>query len=203
MIKPRLVFVPDYENKSVKEYRIQPASWAGGFAASQKQKNIAAIHEMFLKASFGKGKKILEVSTKSPDILGTRLSAFNLLKYVPSLDKKVPLECVFQAGKVFENGGPYLDLLEVKPGEAKKDPRIKNSGRIIAFEFEGKRYPTTPLTYFYDTLYMEALDENPEIAGQLLEYDAFTDIEFNPEKSINCQAKTCALYRAMHGRSAS
>lgn len=28
----------------------------------------------------------------------------------------------------------------------------------------------------------------------LLEYDGFTDIEFNPQKSLNCQAKAAALY---------
>ena len=27
--------------------------------------------------------------------------------------------------------------------------------------------------------------------------DAFTDIEFNPEKSFNCQARSCALYVAL------
>ncbi len=29
---------------------------------------------------------------------------------------------------------------------------------------------------------------------QILDYTAFTDIEFNPKKSINCQARSCALY---------
>ena len=28
----------------------------------------------------------------------------------------------------------------------------------------------------------------------LLKFDAFNDIEFNPEKSFNCQARSCALY---------
>jgi len=27
----------------------------------------------------------------------------------------------------------------------------------------------------------------------LTKYDAFSDIEFNPKKSINCQARTCAI----------
>ena len=29
---------------------------------------------------------------------------------------------------------------------------------------------------------------------ELIDYDAFTDIEFNPQKSINCQAKSAALF---------
>ena len=28
----------------------------------------------------------------------------------------------------------------------------------------------------------------------MLGYDAFTDIEFNPQKSINCQAEAAAVY---------
>jgi hypothetical protein len=31
-------------------------------------------------------------------------------------------------------------------------------------------------------------------------YDAFTDIEFNPERSINCQAYSLALYKALQER---
>ena len=32
------------------------------------------------------------------------------------------------------------------------------------------------------------------IYKKILNYTAFTDIEFNPKKSINCQARSCALY---------
>ena len=44
---------------------------------------------------------------------------------------------------------------------------------------------------------MHALDENKELADQICEYDAFTDIAFNPEKSINCQAYACAVYATL------
>jgi hypothetical protein len=33
-----------------------------------------------------------------------------------------------------------------------------------------------------------------------LEYDGFSDIEFNPEKSINCQAASAALYKSLTER---
>jgi len=39
--------------------------------------------------------------------------------------------------------------------------------------------------------------ENPELAEQVMEFDAFTDIEFNPNKSLNCQARAAALFVAM------
>ncbi|HCD3539354.1 TPA: hypothetical protein NBN99_005330, partial [Klebsiella pneumoniae] len=49
-------------------------------------------------------------------------------------------------------------------------------------------------TAFYDWLYLSALNQNKDLAMNLLNYDGFTDIEFNPAKSINCQARTAALF---------
>jgi len=43
-------------------------------------------------------------------------------------------------------------------------------------------------------MYINALyKNNRDIVEELLEYEAFSDIEFNPKKSINCQARTCAI----------
>ena len=39
-----------------------------------------------------------------------------------------------------------------------------------------------PKTIFYDWLYINAVLENPLLAAELLKYNAFTDIEFNPKK---------------------
>ena len=43
-------------------------------------------------------------------------------------------------------------------------------------------------------IYMNPLLENEELAQEVLSYDAFTDVEFNPNRSINCQAKAAAVY---------
>ena len=139
-------------------------------------------------------KRLLEISSVSEDELGVKLSAFNLKLFVPGLNKKVPVECLFQGGKVFENGGPYTDLYEKSPKEAKKDERLYSSGKLISFEYEGKRFPLKPETIFYDYLYMSALKENEELSQQILEYDGFSDIVFNPNRSINTQAKAAAEY---------
>lgn len=169
--------------------------WNGGFAKSQKQKNIRAIHDNY--QSQRPDKKVLEISSKSMQEGGESLSAFFLPKYVPELGKSVPVECVFQAGKTFQNGGPYKDLLSVTPREAKRDDRLKNSGRLLSFMFDGQEYPLIPKTIFYDYIYMNALLENQELAKTALQYDAFTDVEFNPEKSLNCQAKAAATFVAL------
>ena len=100
------------------------------------------------------------------------------------MKKTDPLELAFQAGKVFEHGGPYKDLLDVTPKKAKSDPRLSESGRIISFEFEGRTFTTKPAALFYTWLYIRALSENKELVEQIHDYDAFTDIAFNPKRSI-------------------
>lgn len=162
-----------------------------GFSVAQKRRNIQAIHDEFHRAF--PGKKVLEISSKSMQEGGEALSAFFLKKHVPSLGRAVPVENVFQAGKILTSGGPYTDLLNVTPREAKRDERLKD-GRITGFMFEGKRFPRIPLTLFYDFIYINALLENEELAKVALEYDAFTDVEFNPAKSLNCQARAAAMY---------
>lgn len=171
--------------------------WNSGFAVSQKQKNITALHESFKKRF--PGRNVLEISSKSLQDLGVQLSAFNLKKEVPSLGKKVPVECVFQGGKVFSAGGPYTELYTVSPKDAKRDPRLKGSGILRNFCFEGTHIPLTPRTAFYNWLYVNALLENPQYIEPLMQFDAFTDIEFNPDKSINCQAEAAALFVALEG----
>ncbi len=110
------------------------------------------------------------------------------------------VESAFQSSKVFENGGPFKDLLAKTSKEAKKDVRLKESGKLIAFEFSGKRWKLEPKTLFYDWLYINALstEMNRTIADEITNYNAFTDIEFNPQKSINCQARSAALYVSLY-----
>lgn len=55
-------------------------------------------------------------------------------------------------------------------------------------------FETKPETYFYNWLYINALNLQKDLAVQVLGYDAFTDIEFNPKKSINCQAEAAAIF---------
>lgn len=164
--------------------------WHPGLSVSQKQKSIQSLHEA-ARTRLGV-QRILEISSKSPEPLGVALSAFNLTLQVDG--NPVSVEVAFQSAKVFERGGPYLDLLAGTARDAKTDPRLRDSGRLIGFRFGGEDWPLDPCTAFYDWLYLTALAEHPDLAGQLSQYEAFTDIEFNPEKSLNCQARSAALY---------
>lgn len=72
------------------------------------KKNIVALHNNFL-AEFPEH-RILEISSKSLQELGTKLCAFSLTKFVPALGADIPVECIYQGSKVFSNGGPFTDL---------------------------------------------------------------------------------------------
>lgn len=167
-----------------------------GFHISQKQKSIKSLHNAF-KLMYS-DKNVLEVSSSSYQDKGIEFSAFNLKKYVKTLGQSVPVENIFQSSKVFEDGGPYIELLTLSPKEAKKKIKELAGPNLIKFSFEGKDYPLEPKTVFYDFIYMNALLDNMELISTLLEYDAFTDINFNPNKSINCQAKTCATFVSIY-----
>jgi hypothetical protein len=139
------------------------------------------------------------VSTKSRDELGQRLSAFNLLVETEVGD--VPVELAFQASKVYELGGPFLDLYQVSPSDARRDPRHRSSGALVGFQHVDGRgpWPLDSGTLFYDWLYLRAL-RDLGISDDLSRYAGFTDIEFNPQKSVNCQARSCALFVSLTRR---
>lgn len=161
-----------------------------GFAPSQKAKSIKSLHENANELGYN---KILEVSTKSENKLGWQLSAFNLMVDF-DVDRKISLECAFQGSKVFDGGVQYKDLYFVESMQAKKDERLKKSGNIIGFNFDGVFWENEPKTAFYDYLYIKTLHNNhSDIIEEVAQYTSFSDIEFNPKKSLNCQARTCAI----------
>ena len=187
----RPIFIPAPDRPTLVEEMFLHLRWHSGFAPVQKEKNIRALHE----AAGASGiHNVLEVSSKSAEEIGRKLSAFNLKVRRESFGK-LPLEVVFQGSKVFAGGGPYRDLYEKEPREAKKDPRLKESGPLIAFAFDEFAWPLEPKTAFYDWLYLGCLYPLRERAPEnLFKYGAFSDIEFNPSRSINCQARSVALF---------
>ncbi len=166
-------------------------NWISGLSKAQKMKNADSLLQAVQMQC--PSAKPLEISTKSRESLGAKLSAFDL-KY-----QGYYLENIFQSSKIFTNGGAYPDLLHVSPKEAKKDLRLRNSGALKAFCFEGITWELEPKTAFYDFIYLKAVQESltPEEIQQIRNYTHFTDIEFNPDKSINTQARSVAEIRLM------
>ena len=194
----RPVFIPRFGDKQLVETRMVEFSWHPGVTVNQKQKSIASLHQA-AKEQLGL-ETVLEISTKSPVPLGVALSAFNLAFRTPDGARFLPVEVIFQSAKVFANGGPYLDIRDKKPIEAKQDSRLKESGKLVRFDSGGVSWGLEPKTAFYDWVYLNVLLRQSELVEQVSKYDGFTDIEFNPSKSINCQAYSAALFVALTRR---
>ena len=188
----RPCYRPLSNNVGYKTVESASFEWVMGCAPCQKQKNVVALHEAIRKID--PSAKVLEISSKSLQPLGVSLSAFNLKFQHGGAECSV--ESVFQASKVFEGGiGPFPELYSHDSREVRNFVQEKSEGhRLVAFEFDGIRWDLEPKTAFYDWLYIHALleNQNQELAEKVKAYDAFTDIEFNPNEGINCQAAATA-----------
>ena len=128
------------------EEKIVEFEYIKGMAFSQKQKNVLSFHKS-IQERFPKS-HIIEISTKSHDPLGVKLSAFNL-----KLDG-YPLECVFQSSKVFEGNIQFANLLFEEPKTAKQYIRENVTLSLIGFKYKNEFFETLPRTMFYDYIYM-------------------------------------------------
>lgn len=188
----RPIFVPLFSHYPFVNEILIGFNWFPGFALLQAQKSISSLHAGAKEKGIN---PILEISTKSEEPLGVALSAFNLI--ITHGEKKLSVESAFQGSKIFQFGGPFTDLYLATGFEAKKDKRIKESGDLTGFSFFCTRFPTKPLTIFYDWLYIKALSQNTQLSSGLFDYCGFSDIAFNPERSFNCQARSAALFVAL------
>lgn len=191
----RPIFVPKMGQGPLIEVYNIPIDWHGGFSLSQKQKNITALHSAAKKLGLS---PILEISTKSPCELGRRLSAFNLKI---SADGQIrTLESVYQSTKIFSVSGQHSELIDADPFSVKKLIRKVSAGDIVGFRFEGRVYPTEPKNAFYDWLYIRAIAPHADWLRPRLHYMAYSDIEFTPGKSINCQGRAVAEFHSLMAR---
>lgn len=185
-------FFVNYQKGCCVKEEIIEFEWHPGLSITQKIKSINSLH-CAIKKKFP-DVNVLEISSKSDVPLGKELSAFNLYFKPTGFSKSISLEVIFQSSKVFDLGGPYTDILNKTSVEAKHDERLKKSGNLKFFYYSGYKWPLEPKTLFYDWLYLQALIDNKNLANSILNYDCFTDIEFNPKKSFNCQARSAAFF---------
>ena len=169
----RIVFLPNLNSSGdlFSEVLVN-FEWVPGIAISQAKKSIRNLHEA-AGQQIGLT-RILEISTRSEAILGISLSAFNL----PFEGRNFSVESTYQGSKVFEKGGPYVDLLNSDSVDAKTDVRLKNTGMLLGLRFEDEDFPITKAPNFYDYLYIRSLltFQNRNL---LKEYDGFTEIAFS------------------------
>lgn len=183
---------PVYEvgtEKSLCRVHLVEFTYANGLSKQQRQKCSSNLRNAFLENK--PGCRVLEVSRYSDHELGIKLSAFNLTVTTKE-GRKLTVECAYQGGKITKEYGQLTDLYDKTSMEAKKDSR--KNGTLLGFMFDGEEFGLNPTTAFYNWLYIRALAEHPEFGDELMEYDAFTDIVFNPQKGKSCQAEACAYY---------
>ena len=192
----RPIFIPTPAAGLVEERSVE-FEFFNGFSLAPKQRSIASLHDAAQTAP--DINQILEVSRKSPNQNGPQLSAFNLELSIGNGDGSITVEAAYQLSKVFPEHGPFPHMYKIRDGgEIKKFIHQYDHDTLTGFHFNGQDWDLEPKTAFYDWLYLNAARElareKTELDDILLSFNAFTDIEFNPKKSVNCQARACALY---------
>jgi hypothetical protein len=193
----RPVFFATDSGNTFVDVRLVDFEWIPGMAKTQKQKSVDSLHRSIRNLG---DYSVLEVSSKSRDSLGIELSAFNLGFIHQKNGKFITVESAFQGSKVFEQGGPYSELYLENAREAKAFFKGKNLGNLVEFNFFGQSWPIKPFTLFYDWIYLNSLRKNEDNIRAVKSFDCFTDIEFNPKLSINCQAYSAALFISLDRR---
>ena len=153
----RPVFVPVMSGPTLVRTWDISFNWFAGMHFTQAQKSIDSLHEAAKQRM--NVDKVLEISSKSKDPMGIRLSAFNLMVHTKKYRQSFSVECAYQSAKVFEHGGPYKDIREKTSREAKQDPRLRSSGKLTKFHLFEVDWELEPKTAFYDWLYINALHE--------------------------------------------
>lgn len=146
--------------------------WVKGMSYSQKCKRRDALHTAIANTKLYDMDKVLEISTKSDKKLGINLSALNLT--IPFASNDYTVEKVYQVSKVIENG------------------------KVKEFKLKNTVFEKDPYSMYYDYIYLLGLYFHKEYWEELAKYEIFTDIEFNPNKQLNTQARAAALWNTLY-----
>jgi hypothetical protein len=194
----RPIFLPTISFPFFRKVEID-FNWHPGFSLVQKQKSLVSLHRA-AKEYLGEI-TFLEVSSKSPNKLGHQLSAFNLAAFTTDLFYNnrgtFSLETVFQTSKVFKPKLRCTDLLGLDELEIRNKIRQRQIHELSHFELENEKWSLEPAGAFYNYLYIRSLYRHQKHCYSLEKYEGFTDIEFNPIKSFNCQAESVSQFLGM------
>ena len=117
-------------------------------------------------------KKWLEVSSMSDKEIGIKLSALNLILNTSNGTDSV--QNIYQSSKRYS-----FDFTDY-------------------FKYNDLVFDSTPTGMFYDYIYMCAILQNSHLINDLVQFDIFTDIQFNPNKSLNTQARAVAIFKTLY-----
>lgn len=167
--------------------------WSNGSKHQNIQAVLDTFHDVYPDVP------ALEVSLASSQPEGVHAAAMKLPFHLAASGQDVPVGIVYEAAKVFENGGPYTELLQCSRQKVQKDARLQQSGKCIGYRLEDTEYPTEPHPYaFFNWLYGCALRQNPEKAEDILKFGAFSDLELgSTKKDRNSPARAAAVYAGL------
>ena len=143
------------------------------------------------------GTRLLEISGRSDQELGKRLSAMRL---PPASGTSGTVEAAYQGAKDFGHG-PSKAIRGARTGyDAKRESRTREAAAeqpLQGFEHEGTKWPAEGGTDFYDWLWStSALVHEKDVGRKLEAYDGFTDQFHRPARAGDppraCQAKAAA-----------
>lgn len=180
-------------------------TWVMGMAKSQACKRVLSLHQSAKAHQFN---QILEISTASNTELGRSLSAFNLPVTInfgttddPDL-QTYSVETIYQSSKVgrwnSKTIGPHPEWLGLTSKEVKSKIKEIQMESIMLYRYGSNAWPPTPTESFFTWLYINGLMQQNGLIEKLANYDGFTDIYFNPQKTNNCQARAAAQAVAMY-----
>ena len=189
----RPLFIPFDHTPYVQSLSIE-FQWHAGLSRAQRKRSIESMHNAIQKANWPG--QILEISSASEQEFGQQLSAMNLMVTLDRNGNTITqsVESIYQSAKVFGQVGPHPEWLELTGKQCKKAVQqiSKKHGSVTGFEWNGRTWPATNIEGFYSWVYIQGLIQLENGLERLNEYSGFTDIYFNPRKTINCQARTAA-----------
>ncbi len=155
---------------------------------------IEELHDKF-RARY-ENVSVLEISSRSPHYLGSAVQTKNLMLTCHGFESCV--EVVYLSSLKFSYGGPYFDLLTQTASEAKKDVRLRATGRVVRAVHEGIVCSPKFLPLYYAYLFCKALLQQPKLAASVAKHRAFSDVSFDPLQSPHCVAHAAAIYSLLH-----
>ncbi len=197
----RPVFVPTSQSPFVSTQNIE-FEWVKGMVKAQVRKRALSLHSF--AANHGL-ENLLEISTASNTEFGVSLSAFNLQVTINLGSEEQPnlhtnsVEAFYQSAKVGLNSqhqkvGPHPEWLTLGSSEKVKAAiKATNISEINLFKYGENVWPAQPIESFFTWLYIQGLMQKEGTLEQLAKFNGFTDIYFNPKKTINCQARASAM----------
>lgn len=207
------------------EEKLVEFEWFSGMSWQQHQKSSLSM----LSVLEAQGHTPAEISRRSIDKdFGVQLSAFNLKLNGANVENIFQAYKTFNDGgpyldllsvdpkfakndcriQSYESKKPCLThKIDFKNKEFYESEHVcrycqsRLNRKLIGFSSKNTNWELEPKSMFYDAIYISALLQNKTLANQLVQHDAFTDIEFNQKilyskdkGPFNCQARSCAIY---------